>query len=193
MSFTASYEVDNDKRFADAIKRAKLATADLRIPLTSIAKDWFRSNKAIFSLKGPGQYPPLGGFKYAQRVPGQPYTYRQRAEARKRNTFGFDYPLLMATGRLMASVTDPVSPDSINQIINKAMLLVGTKVPYGIYHQSDDPRKKIPLRKFVFIGPESKEFASNTQLSGRAERWLNTINSYILAVLGANIGQKPKP
>lgn len=182
MAFT-SYSVDNDRRFASAIARAKLETSDLRIPLNFISKDFFRSNKAIFNLKGPGQYPPLGGFKANQLVPGAPYTYRQRAEARKKKRYGFAYPLLKATGALERSMTVPTDPNAISEIVNKAMLVVGTRLPYGVYHQSDSPRKKLPLRKFLFIGPESKEFAQNKDLSGRAERWLNTINSYILKKL----------
>lgn len=168
MGFT-SYEVDNDKRFRDAINRAKKEVQDLTIPLTLISKDFFRSNKAIWALKGPGQYPDLSD------------VYKQR----KKEKFKFVYPILKANGALERSLTNPTDSNSINEIINKAMLIVGTKVKYGIYHQSDEPRTKIPLRKFLFIGPESS-FAPSS-LSGRAERWLNTINSFVLAKLG-NVG-----
>jgi hypothetical protein len=48
-----------------------------------------------------------------------------------------------------------------------------------VYHQSDDPRSKIPLRKFLFIGPESS-FANSDQ-AGRLQRWLGYVQSYVTA------------
>lgn len=167
MSFT-SYEVDNDRKFRDAINRAKGAIKDLRIPLTEISKDFFRGNKAIWLLKGPGQYPDLSD------------AYKKQ----KRDKYKFIYPILKANGALEKSMTNPTDPNSVNEIINKAMLTVGTRLQYGIYHQSDEPRSKIPLRKFLFIGPESSKFAPSA-LSGRGERWLNIINSFVLTSLGA--------
>lgn len=170
MSFT-SYEVDNDKKFQGALVRAKMVTDDLRVPLTLIAKDFYKSEKTIFMLQGPGGYPDFkkrdGRSKYAEF---------------KLNKYGFLYPLLMATGRLAGSVTDPTHPDAINEIINKRTLIIGSKVPYGVYHQSDLPRKKLDQRKFLFIGPESR-FATSDQ-QGRVGRWMNILNSFILKKLG---------
>lgn len=166
MGFT-SYEVDNDKRFRDAIARAKKGVSDLTIPLTLISKDFFKSNKAIWGLKGPGGYPDLSD------------AYKKRKLAK----YKFIYPILKANGALESSMTNPNDPNSVNEIINKAMLIVGTKVKYGIYHQSDAPRSKIPLRKFLFIGPEASQFATSN-FSGRPERWLNIINSFVLTKLG---------
>lgn len=165
MSFT-SYEIDNDKKFQAALVRAKMVTDDLSVPLGLIAKDFYKSEKAIFMLKGPGQYPDLAASTKIQK---------ERA--------GFSvYPILKRTGRLEGSVTNPQHPDAINQIINKRTLIIGTTVPYGVYHQSDKPRTKIPLRKFLFIGPESS-FANSDQ-QGRVGRWLNILNSYVLRKLG---------
>ena len=166
MSEFTSYEIDNDKKFQNALKRAKAVTDDLTIPLTLIAKDFYKSQKAIFMLKGPGQYPDL-----------KESTKEQKQKA------GFSvYPILMRTGRLGESTTNPAHPDAINQIINKRTLIIGSKVPYGIFHQSDAPRTKIPLRKFLFIGPESS-FANDEQ-QGRVGRWLNIMNSFVLKKLG---------
>lgn len=171
MSFT-SYEVDNDKKFHAAIVRAKMVTDDLRVPLTLIAKDFYKSEKTIFMLQGPGAYPD---FKKDD-------SGRSRYAEFKLNKYGFVYPLLMAKGRLAGSVTDPSHPDAINEIVNKRTLIIGSKVPYGVYHQSDRPRRKIPLRKFLFIGPEST-FATSDQ-QGRVGRWLNIMNSFVLKKLG---------
>ena len=163
MSFT-SYSVDNDRAFRNSLLRARQQVSDLTLPLTFIAKDWFRSNKAIFALKGPGQYPDL----------------KPKYKIAKQKNWGFIYPILLASGRLSGSLLDPKNPESINYILNKDTLVVGTKVPYGIYHQSDEPRSKIPLRKFLFIGPES-QFNSNGDVAGRLTRWLGYLNGYVLA------------
>ena len=167
-----SYEVDNDKAFQRAIERAKRAVDDLTVPLTLITKDFYRSEKAIFQLQSPGQYPDLA---------------RSTKKARARAGVSV-YPILMgmgtSRGKLAKSLTEPDSPDAYNQIINKRTLFIGTQVEYGIYHQSDAPRSKIPLRKFLFIGPESK-FANSDQ-QGRVGRWLNIMNDFVLKKLGAS-------
>lgn len=165
MGFT-SYEVDNDKKFANAISRALRQTKNLTIPLTLIAQDFYKSEKSIFMLQGPGRYPDLAPFtKERKEKAGAPL-----------------YPILMgiapSRGRLAGSLTEPTHPDAINQIINQRTLVIGTKVQYGIYHQSDKPRTKIPLRKFLFIGPES-QFANSDQ-QGRVGRWLNILNEFVL-------------
>lgn len=165
MAFT-SYEIKNDVLFKKALERAASVTADLTLPLTQIGQDFYKSEKAIFKLKGPGQYPDLApstkNFKFRK--------------------FGFRYPILKATGRLEKSVTTRSSPDSIFQIIKKQTLIIGTSVPYGIFHQSDDPRTTLPLRKFLFIGPEAKKFARGPT-AGRPGRWLNILNQHVLKKL----------
>lgn len=160
-----SYSVDNDRRFRDALEDAQRQVKDLRVPLTLISKDWFQSNNAIFNLTGPGGYPPASPSTIAKRNrKGQPV-----------------YPLLVSTGRLRDSMTNPAHPDSVNVIVNQRSLFLGTKVSYGIFHQSDKPRRKIPLRKFVFIGPEASRFARGAQV-GRLERWQN--------ILAANVAKQ---
>lgn len=186
-----SYVVDNDKRFELAINRAIQEVQDLTIPFKQIAKDFYRSERAIFKLKGPGQYPDIGGFNRNEIVGSR--TRAEIAADRKEARFGFVYPLLKASGALEASVTTPDSPYSVLQI-NKQNMVLGTTIPYGIYHQSDGPRRKIPLRKFLFIGPEAPQFATSDMM-GRAERWLNYINDFVLAkmgLIGEARGQKVK-
>lgn len=188
-----SYIVDNDRRFRDAIQRATDECGDLRIPFGLILADFYRSEKAIFSLKGPGQYPP---FKHSVRAQmhgpmpkgqsrGQmidesksPY---QRA---KLKAVGFDYPLLVRTGKLSASLLSKDAPGAVASI-GPTELVFGTTVEYGIYHQSDGPRSKMPLRKFLFIGPEATQFANSDQ-AGRPGRWMNILNDYVLKTIQKN-------
>lgn len=157
-----SYSIENDAKFRAGLKAAAAAVGDLTIPLTLISKDFYRSEKAIFKLKGPGQYDDL----------------KEKTKDDKRRKGFSVYPILKRTGRLEGSLTNPTHPEAYNQILNKTILVIGTDVPYGVYHQSDRPRKKIPLRKFLFIGPESK-FATSDQ-KGRLERWMNILQGYVM-------------
>ena len=162
METTFSYSVDNDRTFREALKKAAEQIGDLTIPLTLISQDFYKSERAIFDLQGPGQYPPISP-RYA------------KAKLRR---YGFIYPLLKASGRLATSMLDPTDSEAINFIDQGGTrLTIGTQVPYGVYPQSDEPRSKQPLRKFLFIGPEAIQFATSEQM-GRLQRWLGIINDY---------------
>lgn len=195
MGFT-SYVVDNDKAFRSALNRVSGKVSDLTIPLTLIAKDFYRSEKAIFQLKGPGQYPP---FKNSQNEYKTMKNGKQRHVAvtemspyqkRKIKKWGFDYPLLVASGKLRDSLTDGSNPNAINQIQDKNTLIIGTSVTndkgvcYPVFHQSDDARTKIPLRKFLFIGPEAPAFATSDQM-GRLTRWTGILQGYYESTLSS--------
>lgn len=162
-----SYSADNDRAFKNQLDRAFAVVDDLTEPFKLIAADFYRSEKAIFKLSGPGQYED---FKRDKK--GKSY-YKDRKQAK----YGSAYPLLRATGKLERSVTSGNDSNAI-LIIGKNVLAIGTSVAYGIYHQSDEPRSKMPLRKFLFIGPES-QFAVGDQ-AGRLSRWNNIINTFIL-------------
>lgn len=158
----ASYTIKNDELFKAAIDRAAQVTKDLRIPFTLIQADFYRSEQSIFKLKSAGQYPDLSP-KYA---------------VQKQKKYGSKYPILFRTGVLAASVLGPNALGSISRVTAQS-LTIGTAIPYGVYHQSDEARSKIPLRKFLFIGPEAPQFATSAQ-QGRTERWLNIMNDFVL-------------
>lgn len=167
-SFT-SYTVDNDKRFRNALTKAAEVVQDFRLPFGLILSDFYKSEQAIWKLKGPGKYPPFKGPKDKDG--------KTRYQAQKIKKYGFDYPLLVRTGALAASLSGPNNAGSISNI-TKLSLTFGTSIEYGIYHQSDAARGKIPLRKFLFIGPEAPTFASSEQV-GRLERWLGYIADHV--------------
>lgn len=156
----SSYVIENDREFEAQIQGALARVSDLSVAFSLIAKDWRKSNRAQFSLKSSGMYPPLDALY----------------EARKKKRFG-NVPILVATGRLRDSVTGSPNNDSI-QIISKTGLIIGTRVPYGIYHQSDAPRSKIPLRKFLFIGPEAPRSAPSA-ITGRLQRWVSILQAEV--------------
>ena len=156
-----TYKVDNDKRFAQALDRARAAMSDLTIPLTLISKDFYRSERAIFQLKSPGQYEDL---KPSTKIDKQ------------RRGFSI-YPILKRTGRLEKSLTSPADSEAVNQIANKRTLVIGTQVPYAGFLQ--DGTRNMPARPHLFIGPEAPRFAVS-ETAGRPERWLNILNEFVL-------------
>jgi hypothetical protein len=159
-----SYSVDNDKQFAKSIANARKLTNDLRIPFTLIASDFYRSQRGIFSLKSPGLYPDLS----------------ESYKPQKQKKVGFIYPILKRNGFLETAASVQKGPGNITNIrpLELEMGVDGSVIPYANYHQSDAPRKKIPLRKFLFIGPEAPRFA-NSEQQGRLERWLGIMNEFI--------------
>lgn len=176
-----SYIVDPDKEFQKALSDAVRQVNDLSVPFNNIKKQWFKSNKAIFALKGPGKYAPLGGVNPNQRV-GQK-TKRQLAEERKIREVGFAYPVLMRHGKLKASLTVEGSQGSIVEK-GKTILVLGTNVqsedgePYPIFLQAGVRNKFLP-RPHVLIGAE--------QVAGtnkRREIWIGILHAHVAKVLG---------
>jgi len=161
------YVVDPDKKFARAIKDAQKNVSDLRVPFRIIGRSWFKSNRAIFNLKGPGKYEPLA----------------QSTIAFKLRKYGFDYPALRAKGDLERSITNPNDSDAIFDV-EKTDLTLGTSVPHGIYHQSLEPRSKIPFRPFLFIGAEQ---LAPSELNKRQDAWIEILRQYVLQA-SSNVG-----
>ena len=48
-----------DDNFKALIRRATEAGKSLKVPFKLIQESWFKGNRAIFSLSGPGQYADL--------------------------------------------------------------------------------------------------------------------------------------
>lgn len=176
-SLFTSYEVDNDKRFERLIKRLGKTVDNLAPAFGEIARDFYKSNKAVFSNR-PGLYPD-----YTSRATGTTGADTPYAK-RKLRLYGRVYPMLVASGKLRDSLTEPTAPnsDTILQIGRKS-LVIGTDVQnekgvqYPLFHQSDKPRKKIPLRKFLFIGPEAARYVSSEK--GRSERWTKILELWV--------------
>jgi phage gpG-like protein len=185
-----SYDIKMDQAFEAGLKRAQQQVEDLRPALKSIAADFYRSEKSIFMLKSAGGYPD---FKISPITTDKgTYTPKESAyKIRKKKMYGFDYPLLKATGALADSLLSPSGKGSIYQL-DKQSLTIGSDIPYLKYHQSDEPRSKMPLRKALFIGPETTT-PSNPQLQGRMPRWLNILNTYVLRSMGVSAADAKGP
>jgi phage gpG-like protein len=170
---------DKNSKFQKKLNEVFKATGDLTIPLKLIANEWFRGNKSIFVLKGPGRYKDLSTKPFYARWEKDP-SLRKRYEGGYREykaaKYGSAYPILKATGKLAKSITDPRDGYSIARIINKKTLVLGTSIPYGIYHQSDLPRKKIPYRPFLFLGVE--QIAPQDIKNNRVKNWIKILDNF---------------
>lgn len=173
-----SYSVDNDRKFRNALDQARKVTDDLRIPFILIAADFYRSQTAIWKLSSPGAYPDLS----------------PRYKKVKQRKVGFLYPILKLNGYLEIAASVQNGPGNITIITEKDLTLgVDEKaVPYANFHQSDAPRSKIPLRKFLFIGPEAINFA-NSEQQGRLERWMGILNGFMAQKLTDSGAGKGSP
>ncbi len=131
MAFT-SYDVDADKSLERAIKKYSEEVNDFTFSLTETARVIKKFQTAHFTLKGSGQYEELSE-EYAEF---------------KEDIVGIQ-PILVFNKRLKKAVIGRTQ-DSVLEI-GKKSLVVGEDTGYGIFHQSDEPRSIIPLRKFLFI------------------------------------------
>lgn len=157
--------VDPKKQLQDALRAAANQVNDLTPALLLIAQYWFKSNNAIFTLKGPGQWPDLS-------LPYKKF---------KTNLLGSPYPIMLLHGRIMASITAPPNSESIQQIINKKSLVLGTSVPYAdaLAHPQKHPER---ARNPVMFGNEA---TSPKALQTRVDTWKKIMLNYVAQVSGA--------
>lgn len=151
-----SYNVDNDKRFRNALESAIKSVGDLRFPMGEISRDIFKNTTKNFILKGNGQYPPLS-----------PAYKKWKSKAAP------SAPILVLSGRLKDSVTGSGNNDSIINI-GKQSLVQGTSVPYAAAIQKGSSRG-LPARKYYFIDEAQ---------AGRIERILQNYVTSKLEVVG---------
>lgn len=140
---------------------AKAGKLDLRPTLNIIGKGYRKEVKMIFDH----QQPRNEGDRWPQLSP--------RYAAWKAIHFP-GKPILVRTGNLRRSMTEEGAPGNIN-IIGKTGAVFGTSVPYGIYHDSDSPRTKIPRRNFseaserrkkIWVDQIEKDIRHNFEVNG---------------------------
>lgn len=152
------FEVDPDKQLQKALQKAAEEVKDLTIPLGLITQSWFKSNRAIFAVSGPGKYTDLS----------------EVYKVRKKKEVGFIYPILRKSGALEQSITKPGDSNSIAVLINKTTLILGSKIPYGPNHQFG---KTVPQRPWVLVGAEQ---TAPPELNRRRLAWIEIISDYVL-------------
>lgn len=171
------YTIDQ-RQFERKLSFAFKVVDDLRIPFGLIAKDYFKDNRRIFALKGPGQYQDLGGLSPRSRVrfKGIEVSRRTKAKFQKKQEVGFIYPLLFRRGRLASSLLNPNDTEAIVNIQKKGMEL-GTDVPYAKHLHYGT--KFMPARKVVFISEKGSPIKSGMGDS-RSARWGSIISKFVI-------------
>lgn len=160
-------EVDPGAELQKTLQGISTRVSDLTIPLGLIGQQWFKSNRAIFTLKSAGKYFDLTE-KYANF---------------KIRHLGSQYPILRLTGKLEASITDPSDENAVGYIINKISLALGTRVatesgaPYAwfLHHGT----AKMRARPVVLFGNEQ---VAPGALSNRVEQWKKILLDYVVKV-----------
>lgn len=161
------FQVDDKRIFNDAILKARKEIADLRVPFSLMTKAWFKGNVSQFDLsrQGPGKYDD----------------FTQESSDQKFRDVGFVYPILVRSGKLMRSMTQPQNQDAITKVVNKNTLVLGTKVtgeggaPYPFFLHFGT--KFMPARPVVLLGVEQ---VATTQQNKRVKLWVKTLEDFVI-------------
>ena len=151
--FKPNIEMTIDARAFDR-KLAKLINNadDLSPAFHTIGRMFRQSRKTIFQLRG------AGGWARDGRDLAPATKARKIRDPRSRAK---PYPILKYTGELEKSLTTVGHKHNVN-IVTKKAFAFGTNLPYAKYHNSlKKPRRKMPLRMFVFWGPEAPRTMRN--------------------------------
>jgi phage gpG-like protein len=89
-------------------------------------------------------------------VTGAPWPRLKAGTIRRRRKRGRGAQILMDTGLLRRSLGRG-GPQSVWRRTGSERLEVGTVVRYGVYHQSNKPRKVIPRRRFLGVNRQVGE------------------------------------
>ena len=141
------------KGLGENFDKLRASVSDLRPLFEQFAADFYKDSKRHFRLSGPGKYTDLSP-EYARR---------------KQAKWGFEYPILVASGRLSSSLMARGAVDSIC-VIGKDHFIIGTSTPYAVYHHSEMPRRVIPRRPLWFFGETNAPMR---------DRWYRLITVYL--------------
>lgn len=136
-------------------KATEKVLVDLSPLFELLASDFYKDEKRIFQRKTVGVSP---------RYQKLSATY-ERTKARR---YGFVYPILFATGRLASSLLSRDHSEAVN-LITKDSMVLGTAVPYAVFHHSEKPRTKIPRRPLW----------DETDTSPLYKRWMRTTDAFM--------------
>lgn len=168
-------DVDPNEKFNKEINKAIKKIGDLTVPFKLMTAEWYKGNQSIFPEKrgNPGKYEDLSP-KY------------KKAKIR---AIGDAYPILRGflknrkSGKLAKSMINPQDAGGVSKIINKSILILGTKVvnkkgkPYPIYLHKGAKKIKLPARPFVLLGGEQ---VATSDINKRREIWIRRIKEYVL-------------
>lgn len=147
-----------------------IACNDLSPAWDEIEKDFREEQKGIFNKQGAhgsrSKWIELAdSTKYSKRLKIRRGIYTLRA-----------MKILQATGRLMDSLVGETSDSVLEK--SPMQMTIGTRVPYGVYHQSRKPRKKLPRRAFL-------DFDSNQR-----KRWMRVLKAVLTGNINLQLAQQ---
>lgn len=140
------FETDGDTELIHATSLMIDRCADLRPVWPKVFKAWQAHQTKVFATEGgalgqkwaalstktSGNRPSYAAWK-AEHFPGK--------------------TLLRRTDRLWSSLAGETT-DTV-KYMQRQSLEMGTKVPYAVYHQSREPRTKMPRRSFILLTKET--------------------------------------
>ncbi len=184
------WTIENNVAFQKKLDELGNATKDFRIPFRLISSDFYKSQKQLFTLQSAGLYQDLSTkpfLAFWQNKKGFASYYSGGYKEYKQINYGFTYPILVGQTKNLANST--LGKDNKFSIffLSKTELTIGSSVPYGKYHQSDRPRKKLPQRKFVFITGGAGDKSKDSGINGRRERWTYILDTHIKQLISGEI------
>lgn len=113
----------------------------LRVSKVDDGRPAFRRMAAMLEKASLQRFESEGSFG------GEPWAPLAESTLRSKAARGYgDQGILVASGRLRASLTQETAPDAIRQI-TPTFMRWGSKVPYGVFHQQGTSR--MPRRRVV--------------------------------------------
>jgi len=135
--FRFRLDIAGEVQFDRGIARFSDGVADYRPIWKVIADDFYETEKKQFKSEG------AEGGPYAWQFLSEKYALWKEVH----------FPgtrILERTGDLERSLTKAGDPNGV-LIQERKTLTLGSKIPYAIYHQSIEPRKKLPRRPEIML------------------------------------------
>lgn len=182
MAYPAITAQIDKRRFEDRLRRLVRKADNLAPAFLTISKMFRQSRKSIWQLKSAGGYKDLSP-QYKKWKTKTKRIFHQDSywgTGRMMRNKARPYPILKLSGELEKSVTQKNHPNNVT-IITKNSMALGTSMWYAKFHNSDKARGIMPLRKFIFWGPEAPRTMRNRtdETKNFAKRALNVIENYI--------------
>lgn len=158
------FEVVNEVQFSRAFETLATQVSDLSKPYEEITNEFYESMSNVFSAEGAFE----NRSKWADLSPAYQAWKQKRYPGRK---------ILELTGTLLASIAVRGAFGNVTKV-SPTEMVVGTSIPYAIYHQTGTPR--MPARKIIELTEDQKK------------RWVQIIHKFLygLTQTAANATRK---
>lgn len=154
MTAAAALEIEGLESLGAKLDYLAVAISDLRPLFEQFSADFYKDQKRLFQLKGPGQFADLSP-AYAET---------------KQKKYGFKYPILFATGRLALSLLDRNADGAVN-IVEADSFEIGTSIDYAAFHHYGTSR--MPRRPLFEENEDSALF----------RRWDRIADAYVKKII----------